>query len=422
MQIWVKQFKGLKIRIINLALINVVVTIILMMAISIFGSLVSDTFFVKELRDNKARILANWELDQWSVCGTLIAFSAEHEEIEVLKKAFVVPFPRSNTGSPCTSLENLTSDDSNEINMQGTYPRYWFGSSSLIRIFTFLVGLAGTRVLLLALLLLIFSFYMITISRLYGWLIPVVAIFPTIVGTDILIKIQGFHLVLPFLFSFLFGCAVTLCASSKKALVLVLISGMWVNFVDVLTTPPLYMMIVIFPLILKCLNLQINHRQKFLLAFGGVSAWNFGYALAWITKWIVAILFSDFRSVYDSVIQQAKFRLSGSWENITPSVYNANKANLMLLLSQPLLVITIPVIVMSLLYSAIIAFRKLKLRLFFLILPALIVSLVTPLWYGVFQNHSMIHNWMTYMNISASSGFMLAVMIYLAFRKDLELY
>ena len=119
-------------------------------------------------------------------------------------------------------------------------------------------------------------------------------------------------------------------------------------------------------------------------------SWGIGYGGMWFGKWVVASVLAGYNVVAEG-LANVRVRVSG---NVRESIVNNVKqlCNVPTLLLLIILMVAVIVIILARKYQF--SFRKTHFTVM------VIISLYPFIWYSIIRNHSTIHAWMTYRNLS----------------------
>lgn len=156
-------------------------------------------------------------------------------------------------------------------------------------------------------------------------------------------------------------------------------------------------------LALQALMSRADGKTRLLKTVGSGAAWAFGYGGMWSGKWLAASLITG-NSVMRDAVEQAQYRSGGE---VTAAEGGVN-ATFGAVLSRNLGVLANPaaaVIVLALLGLLVwlLVTKRCRFALERASLPSLAVAFAVPfVWYFLLRNHSLVHCWMTYRNLSAA--------------------
>ena len=284
------------------------------------------------------------------------------------------------------------------------YPRYWHGYQVLLRPLTVVFQVQELRYL-----------GMLTFHLLFFWSAWLMAkkTKPLYAMFYVLTVASGYVVFLPVCFQFLTTFLVLFVSlivflrrydknkplPAVKWMLYFFVVGMVENFFDFLTYPILTLGIPLVLLLwLRVRDEQADFRGNFWFMFKASLSWFFGYALTWISKWLLSAAILGVRYFWRtmSVVQ---YRLEGSEEEPLDRIGTIQRNLKAWLNVQDGGVISWSKIALVILIVAVvlIIWRKLKdWKTVGAYLPILFVAAYPYIWYLVMSNHSQIHYWYTY--------------------------
>ena len=284
------------------------------------------------------------------------------------------------------------------------YPRYWHGYQVLLRPLTVVFQVQELRYL-----------GMLTFHLLFFWSAWLMAkkTKPLYAMFYVLTVASGYVVFLPVCFQFLTTFLVLFVSlivllrrydknkplPAVKWMLYFFIVGMVENFFDFLTYPILTLGIPLVLLLwLRVRDEQADFRGNFWFMFKASLSWFFGYALTWISKWLLSAAILGVRYFWRtmSVVQ---YRMEGSEEEPLDRIGTIQRNLKAWLNVQDGGVISWSKIALLILIVAVvlIIWRKLKdWKAVGAYLPILFVAAYPYIWYLVMSNHSQIHYWYTY--------------------------
>lgn len=284
------------------------------------------------------------------------------------------------------------------------YPRYWHGYQLLLRPLTVVFQVQELRYL-----------GMLTFHLLFFWSAWLMAkkTKPLYAMFYVLTVASGYVVFLPVCFQFLTTFLVLFVSlivllrrydknkplPAVKWMLYFFVVGMVENFFDFLTYPILTLGIPLVLLLwLRVRDEQADFRSNFWFMFKASLTWFFGYALTWISKWLLSAAILGVRYFWRtmSVVQ---YRLEGSEEEPLDRIGTIQRNLKAWLNVQDGGVISWSKIALLILIVAVvlIIWRKLKdWKTVGAYLPILFVAAYPYIWYLVMSNHSQIHYWYTY--------------------------
>ena len=284
------------------------------------------------------------------------------------------------------------------------YPRYWHGYQVLLRPLTVVFQVQELRYL-----------GMLTFHLLFFWSAWLMAkkTKPLYAMFYVLTVASGYVVFLPVCFQFLTTFLVLFVSlivllrrydknkplPAVKWMLYFFVVGMVENFFDFLTYPILTLGIPLVLLLwLRVRDERTDFRGNFWFMFKASLSWFFGYALTWISKWLLSAAILGVRYFWRtmSVVQ---YRLEGSEEEPLDRIGTIQRNLKAWLNVQDGGVISWSKIALLILIVAVvlIIWRKLKdWKAVGAYLPILFVAAYPYIWYLVMSNHSQIHYWYTY--------------------------
>lgn len=267
------------------------------------------------------------------------------------------------------------------------YTRYWHGYLIIIRPLLLLFNVSTIRVIfvimfiILAIILLYYINKKINLITAIIFLIGLIWIEYFYIG----ISLQG-----AFVFFIMMVSSILLLTRFEKIKsipFMFFIIGMLTNFFDFLTVPILTFG---FPLILYLLlsrekSLKKNFINILLIAL----AWGIGYALTWISKWLLTYLIFN-KNLFETIWQQIVYRSVGGEDIGYADVLLSNLSYVLGGILLEILAIFVFVTLNS---------KKLKIHFEKKSILYLLISLVPFIWYLVLENHSYYHSLFTYRNL-----------------------
>lgn len=156
-------------------------------------------------------------------------------------------------------------------------------------------------------------------------------------------------------------------------------------------------------LALQALMSRADGKTRLLKTVGSGAAWAFGYGGMWSGKWLAASLITG-NSVMRDAVEQAQYRSGGevtAAEGGVSATFGAVLGRNLGILANP----AAAVIVLALLGLLVwlLVTKRCRFAVERASLPSLAVAFSVPfVWYFLLRNHSLVHCWMTYRNLSAA--------------------
>ncbi|MBE6373007.1 MAG: hypothetical protein E7055_13170 [Lentisphaerae bacterium] len=300
------------------------------------------------------------------------------------------------------TLNNMVNSKRNSL-VKGSYARYWFGHSAVIKILHYVWHLDKIYVLYGSLIL-----FLLFISVVHAYK---TAGFPGLFALYIVLSLCNFQVFFmslqftPVIFIGL-GGLIWVCRQRdiSRRNVTFYILGMLTAFLDLLTAPILAFGI---PALFICGKdfLQAesangrNWKNWFRIWFGYPAAWLAGYVMSWGTKILLGICLSG---NVQQVFHQIFLRISTSGKSIEFTRWQSIVKNFQFLYDNSQLILLLTgIIIVPFLMVKIYQWKKHKLvfnsRLFlgYLMLAAMPIAVIF-----LMANHTYIHDWMTYRGLA----------------------
>ncbi len=126
--------------------------------------------------------------------------------------------------------------------------------------------------------------------------------------------------------------------------------------------------------------------------------WGFSYCFMWISKWAIGSCLTPI-NLFSDAIKSVKLRTSLASGTRLFTRLEAINLNCMVLLKEPVIYMWVFILVIGVIY-VFVRRRYTNTNNYPLVLSFLIISLFPFLWYCVLINHSCIHFWFTFRNLS----------------------
>lgn len=156
-------------------------------------------------------------------------------------------------------------------------------------------------------------------------------------------------------------------------------------------------------LALQALMSRADGKTRLLKTIGSGAAWAFGYGGMWSGKWLAASLITG-NSVMRDAVEQAKYRSGGevtAAEGGVSATFGAVLGRNLGVLANPAAAILVLALLGLLVW--LLVTKRCRFAVERASLLSLAVAFAVPfVWYFLLRNHSMVHCWMTYRNLSAA--------------------
>lgn len=274
------------------------------------------------------------------------------------------------------------------------YARYWHGYLVILRPLLAITNYTGIRIILLIITTILVIQLLYKIYKKLDISIAII-FFIGLLSVSIFIVTQGINEILVFIVALIFSIILL----SKKHLdnhinELFFVIGSITVFIDFLTAPLVTLGI---PLIIYLLLLQKYNKnlKDIILSLVKICiTWGLGYALTWISKWIITQVMLG-RPVISQAIEQAKFRINlgtsklGYIDVVMRNIRFLSKNVVLAILSLLIIYIAGNLILNN--KKDINVKQNIKNAM-----PYIITAIFPFMWYFILQEHSYIHAFFTY--------------------------
>lgn len=310
--------------------------------------------------------------------GELISLNSEEDDYE-----------------PVLELSDFLDGD---INTSITYARYWHGYLPFLRVLLIFFNILEIRHIIFVIFILIFVYFMFLLRKQFG---------------NIIALIFGLSLVFEgyFFVSYSLECAPIFLVMMISSIVLlkridkiqnfyfyIFIVACITNFVDYLTVPLITLAIPLYIFILykQQKKPEMDKKEYFKILIKSVIVWGIGYAITWLTKWIVYDVIYN-QGLLKSAINQVAYRTQKSNVRTDKNVWQILIGFMINTLFNFLEIIIILYIL------SLIGFNKYKIKINSISnvfkrtgLPILIIAIMPFVWYIVLANHTVLHGIFVY--------------------------
>ena len=310
--------------------------------------------------------------------GELISINSEEDDYE-----------------PILELADFLDGD---INTSITYARYWHGYLPFLRVLLIFFNILEIRHIILVIFLLIFVYFIVLLRKQFGNIVAL------ILGLSLIF--EGYFLV-----SYSLECAPIFLVMMISSIVLfkridkiknfyfyIFIVACITNVVEFLTVPLITLAIPLYIFILykQQKNPEMEKKEYFKILIKSVIVWGMGYAVTWLSKWIVYDVIYN-QDLLKSAINQVIYRTQKSNVRTDKNVWQILTEFMMNTLLNFFVIIVI-------LYSlSLIGFNKYKIKInrisnvFKRIgLPILLIAIMPFIWYIALANHTVLHGIFVY--------------------------
>jgi hypothetical protein len=353
--------------------------------------------------------LSGHEIDRFTDCIGITIGLGSPPGTNTIESAISSP----TLGSCSEAIPRLQSYlDGEGLEQNYPYYRYWHGYSVVLRPLLALVGLQGTRVLMLVALAGVLLGLGRSLSRRHGRAVPLVLLAPFVLTTDF-IELPGS---LPHATGALAILATTWFAHEvvsrsptwPRVAAASIIAGAVVVFSDILTIPAGGWALTTAVIGIGA-SLTLARLALAVQVAVAAAAWITGWTWMWVSKWILASTVFGVDSVIDVIRFTTENRLTGDNGSIDDSVLATIRLNAEVWWSQPLAGATVA----GLLVVFVTVWRR-RGRWFpprgrWIDRVIIATPAVIPFaWYELLKNHSQVHVWFTYRSIPLALGIVAA--------------
>lgn len=353
-------------------------------------------------------------LDNWT--DTLIYTEAMYRSGDALQDAMLNPNTQYGNSDPLTNLnlvlKNQNTDENKDV---ANYPRYWHGYLIFVKPLLTICNLHQIRIINTTFQIVLICLLMLLLYKKLNFLYAcaffgvIMMINPLVTGKSLQFSsIQ---------YAVLLSCLMLLVEKDKlfekyRDIRIFCLTGIFVGYFDLLTYPlaslgvPLLLCLAIYS---NCLeNKNLSESKKLIICIKTIIAdaasWTISYVLMWSSKWFLTTWLTDTDAIQDA-LNQANFKLSGevtasSGTQLVKAALGtaALNRNFILVLETN----TLPALaVFAILALLLLVLKKYKFSIKpHILLCDIVISAWPLIWYMILKNHSYIHFWMTYRNLT----------------------
>ena len=345
-------------------------------------------------------------LDNWT--DTLMLGAATYQSERPAMDALLVPRIKYGPLEPLDNLNQIVSHrGSEEGGTLSYYPRYWHGYlillKPLIALFTPSQIRIGNTVMqfLLSAITMFLLFKQIGLQQALAFFAVLSVINPMTTGKAFQYSSIFYISMLSIIYILTKGKNLM---EGNRVMIFFFMIGILTAYFDLLTYPIASLGLPLLTFLTLKGHEEAPDQKKLkdmLLTMLTLSAiWALGYATMWSAKWVLATIFTD-ENVFTDALNQAVFRMNGqiTKNEMTNMGAVAITRNLELLLHTPVLV-ELGLFILALTVLHMQRKEKIKVPALYILLPLLLIALYPIIWDGILKNHSLIHYWMTYQNLS----------------------
>ena len=345
-------------------------------------------------------------LDNWT--DSVMLLTAAHENTQNSFVASLYNFCDYISGevTPDEALVSIYSNNSLEVG-GWNYERYWHGYLLFVKPLLYFMSYSQIRAVISMCVLLLFVMVVVCCTRqnftylILGFVAAFIFMNPTSIMSSIqystvwMITLASCIILLK-IYNSRFG------RFKKYAALVMLLTGILVNFFDLFTYPLVSLGI---PLIIIMALISEDKLGNCIFMMSYVSAaWLCGYIGMWVGKWTIATIVLK-ENVFNDAYSQMLFRSNGN-EGFSVTLREVIAEQFIYIDRPDIIIIIFLASVVSAIKLISIGGRIYTKKITFVI-SAVLVSIYPIIWFAFVKQHSMMHAWMTF-RIFAVSVFSLA--------------
>lgn len=345
--------------------------------------------------------IAGGRVDEFTECIAITVLVGDADGVGTLESAIRAP----TLGKCSEAVPRIVGWAEGEgLRRNYDYYRYWHGHGLVLRPSVALFGVAATRLLAAAALVVSVLALARATSRRLGLPAAVALVGPLVASTDFV----DLPSVLPHALSMtlLLGTAAFVVdrppRSTWALLAVAAASGAAFVYVDLFPLPSAaWTMFVVAAGIGAVALPAAPLLGRMALAGGG---WILGYAWMWFTKWVFAAMVVGVDTVRSVIRYQIELRLDGEQASVEDRVFASIERNVEEWWNQPLtwLVAATAVVAVA---ASVIRIRRSGASGEWPVRAVLALPAAIPfVWYEVLSNHSQVHAWLTYRSVAVALG------------------
>lgn len=325
----------------------------------------------------------------------MLANASYESQHPFYKAAMLVERNSSRPDQPIASLQDYIERE--EIGQVQEYSRYWHGYLVLLKPLLLFMDYGQIRILngvvfIIVMLLAMAGFVRRKMWRgLIAFVLSMLTLFPVTIPYSLQFSTVFYTGMIPFL------CILYKYELLKKRQAFIwifLITGMVTSYMDYLTYP-------IFSLGMPLVLCFVLHKNSLLDKIKDIiqngMAWSIGYVVMWSGKWVVGSLLTG-RNLFTQAFATVSLRLSHEVNHESVNAVWAALRNVYVFFN--VLGVLLALILLVWIASGMFQYRKwLKKSSAWLLI---LLACMPVVWYCVTTNHSYIHYWYTFRNLSVS--------------------
>lgn len=302
--------------------------------------------------------------------------------------------------------------ESKEKSEEVTYSRYWHGYLGILRPLLFVFDYTEIRFLNMCVLYMLFLIVNMLLKKELGIGFMISFFFTMMLSMFIIVpmSLQFSSMFYVMLIAMIFVLIKYKEINHKKwGACLFFIIGGATSFLDFLTAPLITLGI---PLITYIMLTQDNNKTFIINTIEIIKncvSWGVGYISIWVSKWIFGSLITGENLFLEAAGRVAMRTSSDMGDGVSFRILDVLKSNFNMMINEN----SIHLLILLLLCYAILAvvFSK-NIKDILKVSPVLAVGIIPVVWYCLTLNHSGIHFWFTYRNLSICIFSMLGFLSY----------
>jgi len=304
-----------------------------------------------------------------------------------LRNAIFAPYP--NLPLTCEGLKAAV-EGRPDIQWT-TKTRYWHGYRTILDPLTALLRINDARYVMLTLLVAAIIWFGRELKLLAGEKAALAFLIPTVLLTDLWRVFQA--MVHSLSTTFIFAGAAFMARKVRNGgnlIVTAAVLGSVLNFIDSLINPPWQPMLLAFVVLVG--------GKSLVDALKVVVAWGVGYAMTWVSKWLIALAAG---APWSQISKAISFRLNGDYADQISHRLLVPSAKVLPFLFREIMWQAPAVVIIAILIPMTLPRQRPQWRtLAMLSLPAIIPLI----WFEILSNHTQIHPWFAFRPLASSIG------------------
>jgi len=268
------------------------------------------------------------------------------------------------------------------------YSRYWHGYMSYLRPLLVFFNYSEIRIILTTIIIILSLILIYLTYKKIDKYVCIATIFMLLISSfyAIGLSIQYTSVFMIMLIASIY--IISKYKTIKNIYIVFFCVGALTSFFDLLTTPVLTLGIpAIYYITLK--NRETESKKiNFNYVFKIILSWGVGYALMWISKWLISDLLCQ-TSTVSRALQKISL-LSNSKEQFNPNIFTVVSSNI----SYLSITLLVSIICTAILSFSITSYKDSKKKI-----PYILFAIIPFVWFIIIKNHSYVHARFTYRNL-----------------------